>query len=74
MTRLSAAMVRMLRDAPDSPHGHRLSHVRRDTLAALESRRLVEIFAPADGSGFTVYRRTPFGRETAERLARRAEK
>ena len=70
MTKLSAAMVRLLRDAPDSPHGHRVSNVRRDTLAALESRGLVEIFAPADGAGSTMFRRTPFGRETAERLAR----
>ena len=74
MTRLSPAMSNLLRLAPDAPHTRSFVTADRRTLEALVARGLVEIFAPANGLGFTMYRRTPFGRETAERLARRAEK
>ena len=65
MTRLSAAMVRMLRDAPDSPHTRSFVTADQRTLEALVARGLVT----TTQTGW--YQRTPFGRETAEKLRER---
>lgn len=69
MTRLSAAMVARLATVPDDRWitYQRGSDLR--TLLALESRGLVSIHRVRKGW----FQRTPFGRETAERLARRAK-
>lgn len=67
MTRLSAAMVRSLALVPDPPNYYGvINHHSRVTLYCLERRGLVS-------SSPTIpreYTRTPFGRETAERLRR----
>jgi hypothetical protein len=61
-------MVRMLAMVPDPPHTRSFVTADQRTLEALKARGLV-----ADRyHGW--FARTPFGRETAERLARRAEK
>jgi len=67
VTRLSAAMCRRLATVPDD---HWITYLRGPdlrTLVALEQRGLVT------GRRGGWFRRTPFGRETAERLARRGE-
>ena len=68
MTRLSAAMVRMLALVPDGPGVlSPCGRAARVTAYCLARRGLVE---KVEGCLHT-YRRTPFGRETAERLAER---
>ena len=68
MTRLSPAMANLLRMVPDAPHTRSFVTADQRTLEALVARGLVT----TTQTGW--YQRTPFGRETAERLARRAEK
>ena len=71
MTRLSAAMVRMLARVPDPP-GMLTACGWNELVTAdcLYQRGLVEKVRDCLYS----YRRTPFGRETAEKLTRRGEK
>lgn len=66
MTRLSAAMVRALALVPDT---HAIPPIVVDvpTMRILQARGLVT----ETNAGW--FRRTPFGRETAERLAGRAK-
>ena len=64
MTRLSKAMANLLRMVPDPPHTRSFVTSDQRTLEALKARGLVADRYPG------WYARTPFGRETAERLAR----
>ena len=71
MTKLSKAMAELLAMVPDGPGGMIVSdRVRLTTMRSLVSRGLVKWLRSYPGG----YRRTPFGRETAEKLARRGEK
>lgn len=72
MTRLSAAMVARLATVPDDGLCAPVDGRDERTLDALFSRGLVTAELLRDWC--FGYRRTPFGRETAERLRRRAEK
>lgn len=70
MTKLTEAMVRMLAMVPDPPNYYWvINHHSRVTLYCLERRGLVSS-SPTIPRAYT---RTPFGRETAERLARGAK-
>ena len=72
MTRLSPAMCRRLCTVPDDEFSEPADGRDERTLDALVARGLVE--ARLLREWCFGYRRTPFGRETAERLARRGEK
>jgi hypothetical protein len=76
VTKLTEAMVRRLHRLSDVCWHQPEDAIEGRTLEALAARALAEVQTYNAGTryAFRGYRRTPFGRETAERLARGEEK